>query len=326
MFTIIQESVTLPKLSQTSLFQKFDEQSNISQLVIEELKKTKEHPEYIVKPSDIDELLALMKLNGDPIVKKAIDAFIKGDIVIIFDKATSVIPQTLPFIVLTDKDKKAKVHIFADRFISNLQSNQEYRSLMAVLEASYLALQLATQPNKFLMNSQLMLLICYIYNFMSIMPLEQKLYMKGDNLVKARLYFIAYFYKMTYVQHILLNGTDISVDNIPFKRIISDKVDPSVLSQVVDDIKNMPDNSIMNVVELLKKINPVRYKDLSSQYVPFFSTSCGVSLIFALENIQYLFLLITSAPNKTTLTQYGLNQTVIQQCRKVISLLQSIVS
>ena len=260
-----------------------------------------------------------MKLNGDPIVKKAIDAFIKGDIVIIFDKVTSVIPQTLPFIVLTDKDKKTKVHIFADRFISNLQSNQEYRSLMAVLEASYLALQLTTQPNKFLMNSQLMLLICYIYNFMSIMPLEQKLYMKGDNLVKARLYFIAYFYKM-------INGTDISVDNIPFKRIISDKVDPSVLSQVVDDIKNMPDNSIMNVVELLKKINPVRYKDLSSQYVPFFSTSCGVPLIFALENIQYLFLLITSAPNKTTLTQYGLNQTVIQQCRKVISLLQSIIS
>ena len=319
MFTIIQESVTLPKLSQTSLFQKFNEQSNISQLVIEELKKTKEHPEYIVKPSDIDELLALMKLNGDPIVKKAIDAFIKGDIVIIFDKVTSVIPQTLPFIVLTDKDKKTKVHIFADRFISNLQSNQEYRSLMAVLEASYLALQLTTQPNKFLMNSQLMLLICYIYNFMSIMPLEQKLYMKGDNLVKARLYFIAYFYKM-------INGTDISVDNIPFKRIISDKVDPSVLSQVVDDIKNMPDNSIMNVVELLKKINPVRYKDLSSQYVPFFSTSCGVPLIFALENIQYLFLLITSAPNKTTLKQYGLNQTVIQQCRKVISLLQSIIS
>lgn len=319
MFTIIQESVTLPKLSQTSLFQKFNEQSNISQLVIEELKKTKEHPEYIVKPSDIDELLALMKLNGDPIVKKAIDAFIKGDIVIIFDKVTSVIPQTLPFIVLTDKDKKTNVHIFADRFISNLQSNQEYRSLMAVLEASYLALQFATQPNKFLMNSQLMLLICYIYNFMSIMPLEQKLYMKGDNLVKTRLYFIAYFYKM-------INGTDISVDNIPFKRIISDKVDPSVLSQVVDDIKNMPDNSIMNVVELLKKINPVRYKDLSSQYVPFFSTSCGVPLIFALENIQYLFLLITSAPNKTTLTQYGLNQTVIQQCRKVISLLQSIIS
>lgn len=319
MFTIIQESVTLPKLSQTSLFQKFNDQSNISQLVIEELKKTKEHPEYIVKPNDIDELLALMKLNGDPIVKKAIDAFIKGDIVIIFDKVTSAIPQTLPFIVLTDKDKKTKVHIFADRFISNLQSNQEYRSLMAVLEASYLALQLATQPNKFLMNSQLMLLICYIYNFMSIMPLEQKLYMKGDNLVKARLYFIAYFYKM-------INETDISVDNIPFKRIISDKVDPSVLSQVVDDIKNMPDNSIMNVIELLKKINPVRYKDLSSQYVPFFSTSCGVPLIFALENIQYLFLLITSAPNKTTLTQYGLNQTVIQQCRKVISLLQSIIS
>ena len=76
MIQFIQETA-LPKLSQTSLYEKFNETSDISNSVREELKHAKS---YTVQPEKIQEIIAIMKLNGDPICKKAIEAYIKGDI------------------------------------------------------------------------------------------------------------------------------------------------------------------------------------------------------------------------------------------------------
>ena len=95
MIQIFQES-ELPKLSQTALYAKFNETSNISKSVVDEISNSKDK---IVKKEEISELLSLMKLNGDAIIKKAINDFEDGKIVIIFNKETSVIPFTLPFIV-----------------------------------------------------------------------------------------------------------------------------------------------------------------------------------------------------------------------------------
>ena len=188
---------------------------------------------------------------------------------------------------------------------------------MAVLESAYLALTLYCRPNTILMNRPLVLTLCNIYKYMVTMPLEQKLYMKGDNLTKATLYTITYFYKM-------IDGNNISINTIPYKRLISDKVDESVVKQIIEEVKELPDMSFMGLIDLIKKINPVRYKDLATMYLTYFTSSCGVSLIFALENLGYLFTLITSANYKTSVTAYGLNKIVGLTAKKVITLLSSI--
>ena len=131
--------------------------------------------------------------------------------------------------------------------------------------------------------------------------------MKGDNLTKAIMYAIAFFYKN-------LNGT-ITPGSVPFARFIRDKVEPSVQKQIIDDVNALQSTSIMALLELIKKINPVRYKDLDAKYINYFSQVCGVGVIFALENIQYLFLVVTSVINKTNITGYSLNK-VIQQSAK----------
>ena len=95
MFEIFQEA-TLPKLSQTSLYVKFNESSGISSIVGNELKQL---DSTRIKPESIPEIISLMKLNGDVIVKKAINSFEKGDIIIIHNKETSKIPPSLPFII-----------------------------------------------------------------------------------------------------------------------------------------------------------------------------------------------------------------------------------
>ena len=58
-------------------------------------------------------------------------------------------------------------------------------------------------------------------------------------------------------------------------------------------------------------------------YITYFTSSCGIPIIFALENISYLFLLITSANYKTSITAYGLNKTVSMPVKKAIMLLSS---
>ena len=68
MFEIIQEAA-LPKLSQTSLFTKFEQSSGISKNVRQELQSAKQN---MVLAKEIPEIISLMKLNGDNIVKKAI--------------------------------------------------------------------------------------------------------------------------------------------------------------------------------------------------------------------------------------------------------------
>ena len=157
MFKIIQEAA-LPKLSQTSLFIKFNEKSNIMADVGSEISNAKDH---IVKPTDIPEILSLMKLNGDVVVKKAINSFEKNEIVVINNKETSKIPASLPFIVAT-KGSEIKAYVFANKVVNNINSPQEYTNLMAVLEAAYLSLQLQKKPNLFLMNRPLILILCWI--------------------------------------------------------------------------------------------------------------------------------------------------------------------
>ena len=310
MIKFVQEA-ELPKLSQTSLYDKFNQSSGITASVVDEINHAKETR---VKPEAIPEIISLIKLNGDPIAKKGIEAFVNNEIIIINNKETSKIPTTLPYIIMT-KGNDTRAFVFADKVVNNINSTQEYTSLMAVIEAAYLALQLQKKPNAFVMNRPLMLTLGNIYTLMAVTPLEQKIYMKGDNLVKAMLYLFAYFYRM-------IDGPEFTI--IPaYKRIISDKVDESTVKQIMEEIRNMDDNSFMSVLELIKQINPVRYKDIDMMYMTHFTTTCGISLVFALENLSYLFLLIASSNYKTGVTAYGLNKIVSPPVKKAITLINS---
>lgn len=311
MIQLVQEA-ELPKLSQTSLYQKFNEVSGITKAAIEEIQNGKEHR---VKPEDIPEIISLIRLNGDPIAKKAVEAFQSNEIVMFFNKETSNVPITLPYIVMT-KGNDTRAFIFADKVVNNINSTQEYTSLMAVLEAAYLALKLTKNPNSFVMNRPLMLTLGNIYTLMAVTPLEQKIYIKGDNLVKTMLYLFSYFYRM-------IDGPEFTI--IPaYKRIIADKIDDSVAKQIMEEVRGLEDNSFMSVLNLIKQINPVRYKDIDVMYMTNFNSTCGTSLIFALENLAYLFLLITSSTYKTGVTAYGINKIVNMPAKKAITLLSAI--
>ena len=311
MIQLFQEA-ELPKLSQTSLYEKFNQSSGITKSVVEEIQSGKEHR---VKPEDIPEIISLIRLNGDPIAKKAVEAFQNNEIVIFFNKETSKVPTALPYIVMT-KGNDTRAFVFADRVVNNINSTQEYTSLMAVIEAAYLALRLTKNPNSFVMNRPLMLTLGNIYTLMAVTPLEQKIYMKGDNLVKTMLYLFAYFYRM-------IDGPEFTI--IPaYKRIISDKIEDSVVKQIMEEVRSLEDNSFMSVLDLIKQINPVRYKDIDVMYMTHFNSTCGTSLIFALENLSYLFLLISSATYKTGVTAYGINKVVNMPAKKAVSLLSAI--
>ena len=312
MLQLFQEA-SVPKLSETSLYMKFNETSDITNNIKAEISQSKEN---IVAPETIKEILALIRLNGDAIAKKSVDAYLKGEMVIIHNKATSKIPASLPFIVMGYKGTPT-AFIFADKVVNNITAASEYTNLMAVMEAAYLALKLNISPDLFLMNSQLMLTLCNIYTMMVVAPLEQRLYMKGDNLTKAMMYVISYFYN-------IFRGDNMTVESIPFKRLLNDKVNPDIANQIIDDVVSNPDKSFMGLLKMISKINPIRYKDLDSMYLSYFTSTCGVSLIFALENIAYLFLLISSASYKTTITSYSLNKTVSMPCKKAVMLLTSV--
>ena len=310
MIQIFQES-ELPKLSQTALYAKFNETSNISKSVVDEISNSKDK---IVKKEEISELLSLMKLNGDAIIKKAINDFEDGKIVIIFNKETSVIPSTLPFIV-TQRGTDATAYIFADKFMNNVKNASEYTTLMAIMEAAYLGKEMQTRPTAFINNRPLMLNLCNLYTLMTVAPMEQRLYIKGENLTKAMLYIISFFYK-------LIDGNEFTI--IPgYKRIISDKIDEKIVKQIEAEVRALPSNSFMEFLELIKRLNPVRYEDLDQMYMTHFIRTCGISLCFALECLPYLFILVTSAAYKTGLTTPALNKLLAPQIRKTITLLST---
>jgi hypothetical protein len=98
-----------------------------------------------------------------------------------------------------------------------------------------------------------------------------------------------------------------------------------MFQQIVEDVKSMDDTSFLSLLELIKKINPVRYKDISNMYVTYFVQTCGMPIIFALENPTYLVLLLTSASYKTRLTQFGLNKLVGATCKKINVIINGMV-
>ena len=306
MFMIYQEA-DLPKLSQTSIYDKFNQTSGVTASVKSVLSNLSES---IVRPDAIPEMIALMKLNGSPIIKKAIAAYEKGDIVVSFSKVQTQIPPSLPYIIV-NQGGTAKCFMFADKVVSKLNNQTEYMNFMATLEAAYLALMLYKNPNKFINNRNLMFTLANVYCLMTSAPLEQRLYMKGENLTKAMIYIITYFYRM-------IDGDRITPDNIPYKRMINDKLDSGLIKQIVSEIKALPDLGFFNVLGLIKNLNPVRYKNLDNVYLRDFTSACGVPLMFGIENIGYLFMLVTCANYKSSLTQYNLNKAASMPVRKVI--------
>lgn len=311
MFSFIQEA-TLPKLSQTSLYSKFETTSSISAAIKAELSHAITNE---VKADKMQEILSLIKLNGDAIAKKAAIAYEQGQIIIVFNKQTTKVPMSVPYIII-NKGGVYKAYIFADRFMDNISSAKEYTKLMAILEAAYLALLLNKNQNVFIRNRQLMLTLCNIYTLMVVTPLELKLYMKGENLQKAMLYIMGYFYRM-------IDGPEMDIENIPYKRLMMTNIDNNVAKQIFTECKNMVEPNFMDLIKMITQINPVRYKDLETLYMSYFTTSCGVSLIFALENLQYLFILVGSAPYKTPITQFSLNKVVSMPVKKAITLLSA---
>ena len=313
MIQLIQEAA-LPKLSQSSLYVKYDQTSNITQCLRDELSQASE---YVQKPDDLKELVALMRLNGDAIVKKAVDAWEKGDIVVIYDPEQSKIPNVLPYIVI-GKEGAMKCYVFADRVITRLNSTNEYINLMATLEAGYLALCIQREPTRFVSNRNIMMILAEIYQFMVLCPLEIRLYMKGENLTKAMMYAISYFYK-------IIDGEALAYESINFKKFLKEKVDADTAKQIVAEVKAMPGTSFMDLLELIKQINPVRYGNLDAVYLQHFVNCCGVYITFALENPQYLFLLLTSSSYKTKLTSFNMNKLVGTTSKKCITQMISMV-
>lgn len=311
MIQVIQES-DLPKLSQTAIYQKFNETSDISKCVVNEISHAKDK---IVRKEDIAELLSLMKLNGDSIVKKAIRDYEEGKIVIIFNKETSEIPSTLPFII-NSKGTDSVAFIFANVFMNNVRNASEYTTLMAVMEAAYLAKAMQMDPDAFINNRSLMLNLCNLYTLMAVAPLEQKVYIKGENLTKTMLYIISFFYR-------IIDGPEFTI--IPgYKKIISDKIDDRIVQQIEAEVRALPDNSFLGFLNnCIKRLNPVRYEDIDQMYMQYFIRVCGVSLCFALECIPYLFILVTSVAYKTGITTVGLNKLLAPQIRKTITLLNT---
>lgn len=319
MFQIIQEAAGLPKLSETSVYQKFDESSHITANVIAEIKESGNNQ---VKPKDINEILSLIKLNGSPIAKKAIQAYVDGHMVIIHNKGTSRVPTTLPFIIVNNSKKVPTVYLFTANYINNITSSQEYTKLMAFMEAAYIALALHLKPNRFLSNSSLMLMLCNVYMKMVMLPLQTRWGFSGDNQTKAYTYIIAFFYKM-------FKGDQISVDSIPFHRLLSDKLDKNILKQTVEQVKSLPDASFNQLLQLITNINPYRYDKtyhLKESYMSQFFSTCGKSLLFALENLGYLFLAVSSANYKTQITVGRLNENIKMFTKRVITMMNSVCS
>ena len=315
------QEVALPKLSQTSLFIKFNETSELAKHVNAELANA---AKTRVAPDKLTEIISLIKLNGDPIAKKAIKSLESGEIIILnSDKGTSQIPPALPFIIV-GKNNKSFAVIFAQVFIDNIQSSNEYTKLMAVIEASYLALRIQEKPGKYIGNRPLMLSFCNLYCDMVTAPIEQKRYVKGENLTKMRLFAMAYFYRMIDGDEEYKNNTMHVLPNIA-KRVVLDKVEPSLIKTIGETVAQMSDMNFMSLIELFKTINPSRYEVLGSVYMNDFVSVSGMPLIFALENIQYLCLLLTSSAYKTNLTGFGLNKLVSMVSKKAIALLSSSV-
>lgn len=313
MFKLFTEA-ELPKLSQTSLYARMNKDGVISNAIKDEIKNS---AKYRVTPDMIQESLSLMKLNGDASIKKVIKSFEGGEIVLIFNPEHSKIPPALPYIII-NHETGPRAYIFADKVVTKINSQREYINLMAVMEAAYYALALFKKPALITMNRETLITLCNIYTIMVTLPLEQHLYMKGDNLIKAMLYVIFYFYR-------IIDGPEkLSPSSVAYKKIVSDKVPESSVKEIVEEIKNMETNNFIELLGIIKKINPIRYENLDVMYMQHFVSSNGASLIFAIENPGYLFLLVTSAMYKTQLTSFNLNKTVTPVAKKCITQLQSI--
>lgn len=314
MSIIFQEAaVTLPRLSQSSLYQKFDQQSHITQTIREAIEDKTNY----VTPESMKEIMSLIRLNGSPNAKRAAQKFDENKLIIIYNKDRLHMSNVMPFFVRTFKNGDVIPYVFANTVVTNITSTAEYPNLMATMEAAYLAACLVRNQNQMLLNRQLVLGLCELYNYLWLMPLEQKLYIKGDNLTKAQMYIDAYFYRM-------IDGEKMTPQSIPYNRLLKDRVSAEQTKQIVTEVTMMPSLAIGNLIDLIKKINPVRYKELDSTFMSYFVQSCGSTVIFALENLQYLFLLLTSASYKTKVTAYGLNKSAttsgtVKKCMSALS-------
>lgn len=303
---------TESSLNDSILFNTFNKNSAMSSMINECFKNG-----IILNANHIEEqLIQIKKTRISPLADKVIEAFDKGDILLLFSKNIKV-SQSLPFIVLKMQGQ-LKAVVFLSNYgtlvsndkVGNAQYlNMPMKELYALMEGAYTALSYARYQIGITKNMGLMKLCANIYTQMILRILNKEYALSMEKDVADRVSFVL---SRFFLDNIWENANKDINTNYAINSILTpNRTDLLLVSEQFNEA------NVVNVEQLIAFLKTLtrRFDNLNLRYF----TQCYLntfksSALFSMECLPYFLYTIQA----TCLGSFVVNQPIISDICKNI--------
>lgn len=299
-------------LSESQIFQKLNDSSGITQRIEQIIKSG-----VIVEKDFIEEQYnQIAKTRLSPLVDKVLDAYNKGEIVLVYNKNVHL-TIALPFTVMKLKGKYRAVIFIAD--FSGLTQDEsglniEMKKLYTIMEAALVGLRYYTNPEKFARSSVLAKIGAVVYTEMCLRIFNKEFAL---SLEKESYDMISYGLARFYLSKVFGLSSEELLH--AYSRYVCKSPDETNINLAKGMYEGEEITTVEDLLTFFKKIYP-KMERLSFRY--FFErwiSSYGIGATLAMDNFPYLYYAMISV----LLGSFMVNNTALNDLVKNIKGMQN---
>ena len=277
--------ITESSLEDSFIYKSF----NASNSLVERLVKYIKTSTKLDKNFFEEQYIQMKKLNISPLSRNVVDAFDNGDIELLFSRSEKV-TQSLPFIVRKTPEGKIVASIFISMYAMLDKSDNlviPVKKLYALMESSYIALEMQKQPMKVQRNVGLMKLMMIIYSSLIMRVLNKEYQLALDRpLYDKATYIVSRFF----LERVWGYANPDMIES--YARSELKFVEDADLSMVSVAYKSLNIKSFDEMINYLKTLSP-RMEELTTRYfIERYVNTYHAASIMSLDYLPYVFFIV----------------------------------
>ena len=263
-----------------------------------------------ISPEQLEEqLLHLKRTRISPLMDIVIDAFNKGDIVLMHSDIINI-PSSIPFVVMKDGGR-FKAFVFTKRYGSLNKDGSAYsiqaKTMYVLMEAAYLAMVYYQHPERFKRSSGLVKVISNIYTLMIMRILNKDYALTIEPDLHSQIaYIVSRFFldRVVELDNNIVSNSYSSINAKPSSAMVLNGISAEYDQR---NIKNF-EELIEYIASFNKRVSGLNKK----MFIQTFMNTYGAVSVLGLDCLPYFMLTITS----TLMGSFLVNETIMSDIIK----------
>lgn len=299
-------------LSDSTMYKYFNTNGALTARLIDSIKNSEKIDEKMIE----EQLIQIKRSRISPLYDDVINAFLSGDIVILYSNSNNIL-EAFPFFV-TKTGHGVSAFIFINNYgkiTSDLKNTSvkyvdiPMKNLYALMEGAYVAREFALNPKKFSRSTALMKICAEVYSqmFIRIFNKEYSLVMDEEASVKVTFAVAKFFLENVWP----LTSSELS---FAYARTIATQKVNYDLSMLNDEYDSVGITTVESLIKFLSTVTPrmraLTLRLFTDQYMRLYHPGA----LFSMETLPYFLFTVESA----MVGAFIINQPIINDILKTV--------